>query len=127
MAEDKAADEIAAAARPRSTAKIRSTKSPLAARCPSICRASASCIRRRRPARAAAASLRKLGEDITETLERVPAQWKVIQHVREKFSLPHLRGHHAAAGAVASDRARPRRTAAPGPRPVRQVPARICR
>jgi transposase len=31
-------------------------------------------------------SLRKLGEDITETLEHVPAQWKVIQHVREKFS-----------------------------------------
>jgi transposase len=30
--------------------------------------------------------LRKLGEDITETLELVPAQWKVIQHVREKFS-----------------------------------------
>jgi transposase len=31
-------------------------------------------------------ALRKLGEDITETLEAVPAQWKVIQHVREKFS-----------------------------------------
>ena len=30
--------------------------------------------------------LRKLGEDITETLELIPAQWKVIQHVREKFS-----------------------------------------
>ena len=30
--------------------------------------------------------LRKLGEDITETLELVPANWKVIQHVREKFS-----------------------------------------
>jgi len=30
--------------------------------------------------------LRKLGEDITETLEHVPASWKVIQHVREKFS-----------------------------------------
>jgi transposase len=31
-------------------------------------------------------ALRKLGEDITETLELVPARWKVIQHVREKFS-----------------------------------------
>jgi transposase len=31
-------------------------------------------------------ALRKLGEDITETLEQVPTQWKVIQHVREKFS-----------------------------------------
>ena len=30
--------------------------------------------------------LRKLGEDITETLECVPAKWKVLQHVREKFS-----------------------------------------
>ena len=30
--------------------------------------------------------LRKLGEDVTETLEIVPRQWKVIQHVREKFS-----------------------------------------
>jgi transposase len=30
--------------------------------------------------------LRKLGEDITETLEHAPARWKVIQHVREKFS-----------------------------------------
>ena len=30
--------------------------------------------------------LRKLGEDITEMLELVPARWKVIQHVREKFS-----------------------------------------
>jgi transposase len=31
-------------------------------------------------------SLRKLGEDVTETLEHVPAQWKVISHVREKFA-----------------------------------------
>ena len=30
--------------------------------------------------------LRKLGEDVTETLESVPRQWKVIQHVREKFT-----------------------------------------
>jgi transposase len=29
---------------------------------------------------------RKLGEDITETLEVIPRQWKVIQHVREKFT-----------------------------------------
>ena len=32
------------------------------------------------------ARLSKLGEDITETLEIIPRQWKVIQHVREKFS-----------------------------------------
>src|SRR5262249_12382930 len=28
----------------------------------------------------------EVGEDITETLEVTPGQWKVIQHVREKFS-----------------------------------------
>jgi transposase len=32
------------------------------------------------------ARLCKLGEDITETLEIVPRQWKVIQRVRERFS-----------------------------------------
>jgi transposase len=32
------------------------------------------------------ARLSKLGEDVTETLEVIPRQWKVIQHVREKFS-----------------------------------------
>jgi transposase len=31
-------------------------------------------------------TVHKLGEDVTETLELVPRQWKVIQHVREKFS-----------------------------------------
>ena len=30
--------------------------------------------------------LRKLGEDVTETLEVIPRQWKVIQHVREKLT-----------------------------------------
>lgn len=30
--------------------------------------------------------LSKLGEDVTETLEVIPRQWKVIQHIREKFS-----------------------------------------
>src|SRR6266404_3438487 len=30
--------------------------------------------------------LRKLGEDVTETLEVIPRQWKVIPHVREKFT-----------------------------------------
>ncbi len=30
--------------------------------------------------------LSKLGEDITETLEMIPRQWKVVQTVREKFS-----------------------------------------
>jgi transposase len=30
--------------------------------------------------------LRKVGEDVTETLEVIPRRWKVIQMVREKFS-----------------------------------------
>jgi hypothetical protein len=30
--------------------------------------------------------LRKLGEDVTRTLETTPRQWKVIETVREKFS-----------------------------------------
>jgi transposase len=30
--------------------------------------------------------LRKLGDDVTKTLEVIRRQWKVIQHVREKFS-----------------------------------------
>src|SRR4030081_1800013 len=30
--------------------------------------------------------LAKLGEDVTETLEVVPRQWKVVQVVREKFT-----------------------------------------
>jgi transposase len=31
-------------------------------------------------------ALQKIGEDVTQTLELIPRQWKVIQHVREKFS-----------------------------------------
>ncbi len=31
-------------------------------------------------------NLRKIGEDVTEMLEVIPRQWKVIQHVREKLS-----------------------------------------
>ena len=31
-------------------------------------------------------ALRKIGMDVTETLELIPRQWKVIQHVREKFT-----------------------------------------
>jgi transposase len=34
-------------------------------------------------------NLRKIGEDVSETLEVIPRQWKVIQHVREKFSCRH--------------------------------------
>ena len=30
--------------------------------------------------------VRKLGEDVTETLECEPRRWKVVEHVREKVS-----------------------------------------
>jgi transposase len=33
--------------------------------------------------------LSKLGEDVTETLEVIPRQWKVLQTVREKFACRH--------------------------------------
>jgi transposase len=32
------------------------------------------------------AGIAQLGEDVTETLEVIPRQWKVVQHVREKFT-----------------------------------------
>jgi transposase len=37
-------------------------------------------------ARCGSTRLSKLGEDVTETLEVVPRQWKVVQYVREKFT-----------------------------------------
>ena len=44
--------------------------------------------------------LSKLGEDVTETLEVIPRQWKVIQTVREKFSCRDCEKITPAAGAV---------------------------
>jgi len=54
--------------------------------------------------------LSKLGEDITETLEVIPRQWKVICHVREKFS---CRDCEAIAQAPARFHATPRGWAGP--------------
>ena len=65
--------------------------------------------------------LSKLGEDITETLEVIPRQWKVIQTVREKFSCRRLRDDHAAAGALPCDAARLCRAEPAGHDPVREV------
>ncbi|QKD16993.1 IS66 family transposase [Mesorhizobium sp. NZP2077] len=55
--------------------------------------------------------LRRLGEDITETLEVVPRQWKVIQHVREKFT---CRDCEAISQAPAPFHPTPRGWAGPG-------------
>ena len=54
--------------------------------------------------------LAKLGEDVTETLEVIPRQWKVIQTVREKFTC-------RACEAITQPPApfHPSRAAAPGP------------
>ncbi len=58
-----------------------------ASRSPSICRASGwSCPGPTACLCCGGARLRKLGENVTETLEVIPRQWKVIQHVREKFT-----------------------------------------
>ena len=59
--------------------------------------------------------LRKIGEDVTETLELVPRQWKVIQHVREKFSCRACEAITQPPAPFASDRARPRRAEPAGP------------
>jgi len=59
-----------------------------AGRCPSICRGSASSTPAPFLARpcCGGTTLRKIGEDVPETRKLIPRQWKVIQHVREKFS-----------------------------------------
>jgi transposase len=82
VAQDKAAAEIATPLAAAAIEKDKPARRPLPAHLP-----------RERVVHAAATAcpccggaLRKLGEDVTETLEFVPAKWKVIQHVREKFS-----------------------------------------
>ena len=58
------------------------------------------------------ARLRKLGENITETLEVIPRSWKVIQHVREKFT---CRDCEAISQPPAPFRVTPRGWAGPSP------------
>ena len=51
-----------------------------------ICRASGSCCRSPSPAHAVGLTgLSKVGENVTQTLDVIPCQWKVIQTMREKF------------------------------------------
>ncbi|MBV8338247.1 MAG: IS66 family transposase zinc-finger binding domain-containing protein [Alphaproteobacteria bacterium] len=64
--------------------------------------------------------LAKLGEDITETLEVVPRQWKVVQTVREKFT-PAFAG----AGSAAAARKSPSRRHPSTPLPA-AAPAPAC-
>ncbi len=67
--------------------------------------------------------LRKLGEDVTETLEVIPRRWKVIQHVREKVYLPRLREDQPGAGALSREPPLPGRAEPAGDDPVREVRA----
>ena len=65
--------------------------------------------------------LHKLGEDVTETLELIPRQWKVIQHVREKFSCRSCEAITQPPGAVTSDCAGTRRAWPARAYPVLQI------
>jgi len=89
-AQEKAAEDIAAA---QSATGATKTEPPKPRKVPARRPLSAKWPRERvvLPSPSACAccgggNLRKLGEDVTETLERVPATWKVIQHVREKMT-----------------------------------------
>ena len=83
VAEDKTTDAIAAPAPATECEHHKPARRPLPERLP-----------RERLVHASPAvcpccngtNFRKLGEDTTETLERVPAQWKVIVHVRERLA-----------------------------------------
>src|SRR5215471_8593413 len=65
--------------------------------------------------------LAKLGEDVTETLEVIPRQWKVVQTMREKFTCRSCGEDHRAASALPPDRRRPRRARPAGDGAARQV------
>src|ERR1700730_14321435 len=76
-----AAEDKAAGVAVKSFARQRSARAPLPAHLPRervIIPAPCACS-------LCGGRLAKLGEDITETMEIVPRQWKVIQTVREKF------------------------------------------
>jgi transposase len=82
--DDIAAEQAAAkAAKPSSFTRKQPVRRPLPAHLPRervIVPGPSSCLC------CGGSRLSKLGEDVTETLEVIPRQWKVIQHVREKFS-----------------------------------------
>src|SRR5437868_1180126 len=67
--------------------------------------------------------LRKLGEDVTETLEVIPRQWKVIQHVREKFACRDCERISQAPGPIPRDPPGLGRSKPSGDDPVREVRA----
>lgn len=66
--------------------------------------------------------LRKLGEDVTRTLETVPRQWKVIETVREKFSCRDCEKVSPGAVGAAADVDRTCRTRSSAEAAVRYIP-----
>ena len=75
------------ARRPRPWSNPSNASDRRESRSRSICRANASWSPRQQNCPCCGSTkLSKLGEDVTETLEVVPRQWKVIQTVRERFS-----------------------------------------
>ena len=60
-------------------------------------------------------------ETVTETLESIPRQWKVIQYAREKFTCRGLREDQPGSGAVPCDRQGLSRPQSAGDDPVREV------
>lgn len=84
VAQEETAAEMAAPAEPapRSTSKRKPARRPLPEHLPReriIHPAPCACPK-------CGGVIRKLGEDVTETLECVPRRWKVVEHVREKFT-----------------------------------------
>ena len=77
---------------------------------------------RLQPARTCGGALRRIGEDVTETLDYVPGRFKVIRHVAREALLPGLRYRRRSAGARSRDRPRPRRRRAA--RPYRRLEVR---
>ena len=79
-------DEIAADAGGSTNVAAFTRKQPVATRrSPRTCRASGVIPGPSTCPCCGGTRLRKLGETITETLEVIPRQWKVIQTVREKI------------------------------------------
>ena len=84
VAQEETAADMAAPAEPapRSTAKRKPARRPLPEHLPReriVYPAPCACPK-------CGGVVRKLGEDVTETLECVPRRWKVVEHVREKFT-----------------------------------------
>src|SRR5215207_9376417 len=56
------------------------------ARCPSTCRAVSRCCSRRRPPARAARASHKIGEDVSEVLDVIPAILRVLRTIRPKYA-----------------------------------------